>query len=330
MQIMVRALAVCEIMQIPISKYQAKNLKNQINISIQFLFDDVSGFLYLAIKNVYAALIIRFASRLIIMSNRKIHTTLFCELLCLVLTFTLPPSPEFQSSLPNFCKPLPNLREVIAALQLVLKSLLVSCIVDLLYYTMAKMTIINEAIAIVFPDFMAKLVETEDKHLRKHVVNLIDNLKQFQHTYLMEHNLMPIALIVRSPSQGYTISEQFNNFLPVRQVQMMFAILNEKEIYLHTIIRAMLKRIDIILLIKRFLQMREKKLGQVLYIMTKISKDLEKEENMVEQKQRNIENLDSKIIEEQNSFIRLFDVFNKTATIATKSAIVAAIQAQFI
>lgn len=47
-------------------------------------------------------------------------------------------------------------------------------------------------------------------------------------------------------------------------------------------IRAMLEQINIILQTRKSLQVQKEKLGQVLQIITKVSKDLEVEENMVE------------------------------------------------
>lgn len=62
----------------------------------------------------------------------------------------------------------------------------------------------------------------------------------------------------------------------------MYAILNREETRLHTMIRATLKRIDSISQERKFLQARKKKLGRVLQMITKVSKNLETEENTVE------------------------------------------------
>ena len=108
MRIMVGALAVCETTEIPVVKYHAENPENNMSFSIWFSSDYVDGLLYLAMINVYLALIIGFASRLITVPNRKLHIAAFWELFCLVPTFLLPLSREFQLSLPSFRNPLPN------------------------------------------------------------------------------------------------------------------------------------------------------------------------------------------------------------------------------
>ncbi len=142
MQIMIGALAVCEITEVPVVKYQAENPKNQMSFSIWFSSND-DGLLYLAMKNVYPALIVGFALRLTTVPNRKLHTATFCEPLRLIPTFLLPPSNNFQLSLPSFLEPLPNLREAIAALQLVLKSPMVPYALDPSYYTPAETVVTN-------------------------------------------------------------------------------------------------------------------------------------------------------------------------------------------
>lgn len=59
-------------------------------------------------------------------------------------------------------------------------------------------------------------------------------------------------------------------------------------------------------------------------MITKVSKDLEIEENMVRQVKNNIEKLDKRITEVQNSTICLFDVFyiNSVAVAKTAAAVV--------
>lgn len=105
--IMVRALAVCETMEILVIKYQAENPK------IQPDENDIQGFLYLAMKNIYLAFIVGFALCFIILLNQKLEITAFCELLCLILTFSLPPFQNFYLSLPNFRKSSPNPYKII-------------------------------------------------------------------------------------------------------------------------------------------------------------------------------------------------------------------------
>lgn len=55
-------------------------------------------------------------------------------------------------------------------------------------------------------------------------------------------------------------------------------------------------------------------------IITKISKDLEAEKNMVGQAKNIIIKLDRRIIEAQNTFIHLFDVFYTISATAARSA----------
>lgn len=50
----------------------------------------------------------------------------------------------------------------------------------------------------------------------------------------------------------------------------MYTILDEEETRLHTMIRVILERIDSILQERKFLQAREKKLGQILQMITKV------------------------------------------------------------
>lgn len=78
----------------------------------------------------------------------------------------------------------------------------------------------------------------------------------------------------------------------------MYAMLNEKEIHLHTMIRAILEWINSILQERKFLQAQEEKFGWVLQIITKVSKDLEIEKNIIGQLKSSIKNLDKKIIKE--------------------------------
>lgn len=207
MRIMVGAVAVCETTEIPVVKYHIENPEKNMSFSIWFLSNNVNGPLYLAIMNVYPALIVSFASRLTSVSNRKLHTATFQELLRMVPTFSLPPSREFQLSLPCFPNPLPNPRKAVAALQLVLKSLMTPCAPDPSYYTPAEMTATDEAIATTMPVFVAKATDIENEYLRRYAVNLMDDLEPLQSTYLKEHNLTSITTIVRSPELACAIGE---------------------------------------------------------------------------------------------------------------------------
>lgn len=207
MRIMVGALAVCETTEIPVVKYHTENPENNISFSIWFSSDDIDGLLYLAMINIYPALIVGFASHLTIVSNRKLHTAAFWGLLCLVPIFSLPPSREFQPSLPSFRNLLPNLQKAVAALQLVLKSPMTPRVLDPSYYTSAKIAATDEAIAAAMPVFVAKATNIENEHLQRHVVNLMDNLEPLQSRYLREYNLTSVAPIVRSPEQACAIGE---------------------------------------------------------------------------------------------------------------------------
>lgn len=171
----------------------------------------------------------------------------FCELFCLLPTFLLPLSNNFQLSLPSFFKLLPNPREAIATLQLVLKSSMVPHTLDLLYFTSAETAATNKAINVVVSEFVAKVTNNENKHLRRHTVWLINNLELTQSLYLTEYNLTSIAPVVRFLEQTCTIGEQFNNLPSTGQVQMVHAILNEEEIHLYAMIRTILEQINIIL-----------------------------------------------------------------------------------
>ena len=121
------------------------------------------------------------------------------------------------------------------------------CALDLLYYTPAKTAATDEAIGAAMLAFVAKATDIENKHLRRHSVNLMDSLELQQSLYLRKHNLTSIALIVRSPEQTRAMGEQFNNLPPAEQVQMMYAILDEDKTRLHTMIRTTLEQIYSIL-----------------------------------------------------------------------------------
>lgn len=213
---------------------------------IFFLSDDDS-LLDLAMKNVFPALIVGFALRLTTIPNQKLHTAAFCKLLRLVSTFLLPLWNDFQLNLPSFCKLLPNPREVIAALQLVWKSLMVPCTLNLLYYTPVEIAATNKIIVTAIPKYMAKAMNNEKEFLWHHAINLIANLESLQSLYLREHNLISIAPVVRFSEQVCAIDEQFNNLPFAGQVQMIYAILDKKQTHLHAIIRATLERINTIL-----------------------------------------------------------------------------------
>ncbi len=72
---------------------------------------------------------------------------------------------------------------------------------------LAETTATNEAITATMPEFVAKATDNKNKHLRHHALCLIDNLKLLQSLYLMEHNLMSIAPVVRFPEQACAIGE---------------------------------------------------------------------------------------------------------------------------
>lgn len=164
MQIMFKMLVVCETTEVPVINYKTKNLTNQMSFSIQFLYND-NGLLYLVMKNIYPAFIIRFVFCLITILNRKLYTATFCELFCLILTFLLSPSCNFQLSLPSFCKLLPNLHEIIAAFQLVLKVFMIPCVLNLSYSIPTETATTNEAIAAAMLEYMAKATNNKNKHL---------------------------------------------------------------------------------------------------------------------------------------------------------------------
>lgn len=167
-----------------------------MNFSIWFLSND-NGLLYLVIKNVYLALIIRIALYFTTVPNRKLYTTEFSKLFCLVLTFLLPPSNNFQLSLPNFYRPIPNPYKIMAALQLILKSSIIPHALYLLYHILTKIVIINKAIAAIMSEFITKTTYNENKHLQRHAVYLMVNLELLLFFYLREYNLISIAPVMR-------------------------------------------------------------------------------------------------------------------------------------
>ena len=55
-------------------------------------------------------------------------------------------------------------------------------------------------------------------------------------TYLREHNLISIASVLYLYKQTCVINKHFNNLTYARQIKMIYAILEEKETYLHTLL----------------------------------------------------------------------------------------------
>ena len=84
---------------------------------------------------------------------------------------------------------------------------MVSCTLDLSYYTPAKTVVTNEVIAAVMPKFVVKITDNKNQHLRHHTVYLIDNLEPLQFLYLKKYNLTSIASIVRFPEQACAMGE---------------------------------------------------------------------------------------------------------------------------
>lgn len=82
---------------------------------------------------------------------------------------------------------------------------------DPLYYILAEMATTNEAIPAAMPAFIAKATDIENENLRRHTINLMNDLELLQSTYLRKHNLTSIAPIVRFPEQAYAMGKQFNN-----------------------------------------------------------------------------------------------------------------------
>lgn len=160
---------------------------------------------------------------------------------------------------------------------------------DLSYYTPAETAATDEAIAATMEAFVEKATDNENEHLRRHAVNLMDDLEPLQSSYLREHNLTSIAPVVRSPEEARAMGEQFINLPLAGQVQMMHAILDEEETRLHATIRATLERIETISQERKSLQAREEKLGRVCQIITKVSKDLEAEKNSIKTLDRKID-----------------------------------------
>lgn len=76
MWIIIGALVICETIEVPVVKYQAENLKNNMSFLIWFL-SDVNGILYLAMMNVYLVLIVGFISYFTIVPNRKLDIAVF-------------------------------------------------------------------------------------------------------------------------------------------------------------------------------------------------------------------------------------------------------------
>lgn len=96
----------------------------------------------------------------------------------------------------------------------------------------------------------------------------------------------------------------------------MYVILDGEKTHLHAMIRITPEQIDTILQGRKTLQAREEKLGRVFKMINKVLKDLEAEENIVEQAKSSIENLDRRITEMQNHYIRHSDLSHITVAAA--------------
>lgn len=170
---------VCETENMEITIYKAANSNNQIKCLVLFQSDKVDGFLYLTLLNICPAFIIRFVLQLITILNQKLHTTVFCEFLCLILTFLLFLSSNFQKYLSKFCELLFNLYKAIAVIQIILNFSLTCHALNPLYHMPADTTVVNKAIVSKILLFMEKGSEIKIKHLHYHAQNLMDDLELF-------------------------------------------------------------------------------------------------------------------------------------------------------
>lgn len=80
---------------------------------------------------------------------------------------------------------------------MIIKSPIAFHILGLLYYTMTKMVVANEVITTTLPDFVEKVLRTENKYLQSHTINMINELEPLQLLYLIVHNITSIILIIR-------------------------------------------------------------------------------------------------------------------------------------
>lgn len=292
-----------------------------------FKSDHVAGILYNAIQNVYSALIVGFASRMVTVNNRKLHTAAFRELLRLIPSFELPPSDEVQSHLPVFRKPLPNPRESLASILHDLNAPPAPRASSPSYHTPAETEATNNTIAAALPAFERKASEVENEHLRHHAQMLAEDLDPLGETYLREHKLTSNAPVVRSREQARVISDHFSNLPPAGQVEMMHAILDEEETRLHTLIKSSYERIDTVSQQRKSLQAREEKLERVLQRLLKATKELEAEETMVDKAKGNIKRLDTSIDAAHDSPTSHPSVPFSASAATAKHAAVAAAQA---
>ncbi len=196
MRFVAGALAVCEITSHNIVQYKTTDPKKDLGWSKWFKSDHVAGILYNAIQNVYLALIVGFASRMVTVNNRKLHTAAFRELLHLIPSFELPPSDKVQSHLPVFRKPFPNPRESLASILYDLNVPPAPCASSLSYHTPAETEATNNTIAAALPAFERKASEVENEHLRHHAQMLAEDLDPLGKMYLREHELTSNAPVV--------------------------------------------------------------------------------------------------------------------------------------
>ncbi len=153
----------------------------------------------------------------------------------------------------------------------------------------------NNTIAAALPAFEKKASEVENQHLRHHAQMLAKDLDPLGKTYLRKHELISNAPVVRSRKRACIISDHFSNLPPAGQVEMMYAILDEEETHLHTLIKSSYKRIDIISQQRKSLQAQEEKLERVLQKLLKATKELEAEETIVDKAKGNIKCLNTSI-----------------------------------
>lgn len=86
------------------------------------------------------------------------------------------------------------------------------------YYPLAEIAVTNEIITTAISEFMAKVTKSENEHLQRYGVNLMDNLELLQFLYLKKYNFTSIVSVVRFPEQTCAMGEQFNNLPLARQV----------------------------------------------------------------------------------------------------------------
>lgn len=146
-------------------------------------------------------------------NNQKFYAIVFCQFFYLILSFKLSSFDKVLSHFLVFCKPLPNLHNLLILILYNLNAFLALHTSNLSYYILAKIEAINITIAAILSAFEKKIFEIKNKYLRHYTQILTKNLDPLGETYLRKYKLTSNALIIQSCELVCIIRNLFSNFL---------------------------------------------------------------------------------------------------------------------